>query len=1438
MNRRSLRWLLATVLVAHAPAQQVLTTFAGADWIFPGNGKPAVDAPLNKTTAITFDPHGRPVFADSDNCIVAAMEPDGTLSVIAGNGFCSPRSGDGGSALNAAMQPLTLAYDPQGNLYIGESNVIRKVSPQGIITAFAGTGNDGFSGDGGPATMAQFYDIVALAADASGNVYVSDSGNGRVRRVDAGGIVTTYAGTPGNTPVGNGSPATSAVFVYLEGIALDSKGALYISDTVAIYKVSGGVINAVGPRGGNICLDSAGTVYASYYATVGKLPPGAPDFVAVAGTGKPGFGGDGSLAINAQLGADGAVAVDTEGNLWIADTDNGRIREVTPDGIIRTVAGNGNYRYAGEGLPALQSPLHDLFGLAVDPAGTVYFSEGFNDTGSSRLRKVANGVVTTVAGMGTEGYSGDNGPAVQSQLNWPAGMAIDKIGAVYVADNNNLAIRRVDPSGSISTYAPVDGGPVALAFDPAGRLYSSNYDKSEVILVDPQGNHLTVAGNGTGGFSGDGGPATSAMLSEAYALAFDAAGNMYIADIWNGRVRKVTPQGTISTFAGGGTGASGLATEVGIYEPSGLAFDAAGNLYIAEAGDGYIDRVTPAGVLSRFAGGGPLDQLGDGKIATSATLAAPMNMAFDSAGNLYIADSGNNRIRMVPARLPTIMTSSSSLSLSASSGGAPVTQPLTVLGSLSGLDFTVAVQTAGGGAGLTPWLTVDTGSGSTPRILNLTADPGNTAPGTYQATVTITPAAATPASIRIPVTLTVGPAQPPQLSVDTANLTFTFPAGAAAQTSQVRIVNGGGGSLAFTASATTAAGSAWLSVTPASGSVTPGAPLALTVQANPTAVTPGTYTGAIAISTGAAGSVVIPVTMTLSSLPQALLLTQSGMSFVGVANGGVVPPQSFGIVNTGSGMLNWTATTSTLTGGNWLKLAPSPATGSTTAGSVAPRLSVSVDVTGLAAGNYYGLVSVSAPGAANSPRLLVAALNVLPAGSNPGAVVQPSEIVFTAPTDSAPGSQTISVYNIGATPQDFQTSTSTQVGDNALLYASPRQGTLDPAQPTVITLQPTDVYNGVLTLDAGGSVQTVIVTTATQTVPLAAGGNFRRRDSCTPTKLMPALTSLGPAFTVSAGWPIALTAQVFDDCGNPHLSGSVTLTFSNGDSPVAMSSLNDGTWQGTWPTRGDTNSGVIVTVTAVNPNLCDAGQCLTGTRQVTGGLGSLQDPPDFQPAGIVGAASPVSFQPLAPGSIFSIYGDRLAETAQAASAIPLPSQLGNATVVIGDKVAPLYFGSQQQVNAVVPFELNTGTTYDLVVQRGPTYSHVAPISIAAAQPGVFSPNGAPLAYDYTGTAPFFISPQTPAHAGDAVVLYCGGLGAPAQPVADGASSPTVALQNAVTAAIGGVNAPVAYAGLVGGFVGLYQVNLTVPSGVAPGDAVSLTLTVAGQTSPPASLAVR
>jgi uncharacterized protein (TIGR03437 family) len=328
---------------------------------------------------------------------------------------------------------------------------------------------------------------------------------------------------------------------------------------------------------------------------------------------------------------------------------------------------------------------------------------------------------------------------------------------------------------------------------------------------------------------------------------------------------------------------------------------------------------------------------------------------------------------------------------------------------------------------------------------------------------------------------------------------------------------------------------------------------------------------------------------------------------------------------------------------------------------------------------------------------------------------------------------------------------------------------------------------------------------------------------------MPALTTLNQAFTVSAGFPVGLAVQSMDDCGSPQTSGSVKVGFSNGDPPVVMTSLNNGMWQGTWATRQSSVADTVaLTITAQQ-------QQLTGTREVDGGVGSPKTPPAILPGGIVSAASSVSFTALAPGGIIAIYGNQLADNTALAPSIPLSTTLGNTSVQIGRTLLPLLYAGQGQINAVVPFGLNTNTTYQLLIQRDQTYSSPMPVNIADAQPGVFLSGGNGIAVDSRGTAPaFLVTPSAPAQAGDVLVIYCAGLGVTNQSVADGAASPTnppAQTQAPVTVTIGGRNANVAFAGLTPTLVGLYQVNVTMPAGVTPGNAVPVMLTVAGQTSP-------
>ena len=330
-----------------------------------------------------------------------------------------------------------------------------------------------------------------------------------------------------------------------------------------------------------------------------------------AGDGAYGYSGDGGPATTAMLAAPEGVAVDTAGNLFIADSWNSNVRKVTPGGVISTVAGNGTPGYSGDGGPAASAMLNYPTGVAVDAAGNLFIA----DEANNRVRKVnPGGVISTVAGNGTQGYSGDGGPATSAELYYPYGVAVDTAGNLFIADEGNNRIRMVTPGGVIST----------------------------------------VAGNGIFGFSGhngDGGPATSAMLAAPEDVAVDTAGNLFIADTWSNSVRKVTPGGMISTVAGNGTGGysgdGGPATSAILAAPEDVAVDTAGNLFIADDGNQRIRMVTPGGVISTVAGNGTGGYSGDGGPATSAELYYPSGVAVDTAGNLFIADFDNQRVRMV-----------------------------------------------------------------------------------------------------------------------------------------------------------------------------------------------------------------------------------------------------------------------------------------------------------------------------------------------------------------------------------------------------------------------------------------------------------------------------------------------------------------------------------------------------------------------------------------------------------------------------------------------------------------------------------------------------------------------------------------------------------------------------------------------------------------------
>ncbi len=590
---------------------------------------------------VLVDGSGNLYIADSGNRVVRKVDSSGVGTTVAGTGSQIGAVGDDGPATEATLVfPVDLALDGSGNLYIADNgnHRVRKVDSSGTITTFAGTGagTGGFSGDGGQAAAAELNFPTGVAVDGSGNVYIADTDNNRIRKVDSSGVITTVAGTGTYGCSGDGGSAISAQLRRPQDVAVDGSGNVYIADTRCH------VVRKV---------DSSGVI------------------TKVAGVGTRGTGGDGGPATSAQVEWPVEIELDGSGNLYISQSKNERIRKVDSSGIITTVA-RGDLNSAGDGGPATAALLDEPSEVAVDGRGNLYIV----DTEDERIRKVNSaGVITTVAGTGTAGFSGDDGPATAAQLETPVDVAVDGRGNLYIADAENFRIRKVDSAGIITTVAGVgtqgfsgDGGPataaqfnrpIGVALDRAGNLYIADAS-IRIRKVDSAGVITTFAGSGTRGFGGDGGPATAAQIDSPRDVVLDTAGNLYIADANNHRIRKVDSSGVITTVAGTGTAGFGVdggpATGTLINEPQDVAVDRAGNLYIAERVVHRIRKVGTNGLIATIAGTGRRGFSGDGGPATSARLYEPRGIAVDRAGNLYIADTLNRRIRKLTPPPPPL----------------------------------------------------------------------------------------------------------------------------------------------------------------------------------------------------------------------------------------------------------------------------------------------------------------------------------------------------------------------------------------------------------------------------------------------------------------------------------------------------------------------------------------------------------------------------------------------------------------------------------------------------------------------------------------------------------------------------------------------------------------------------------------------------------------
>jgi streptogramin lyase len=598
-----------------------------------------------------------------------------TLAGLAGN----PGSLDTANDSTARFfNPTGVAVDNNGNVYVADTDndTIRKMTPGGVVTTLAGSAGNPGSADG-TGNAAQFYHPFGVAVDNNGNVYVADSGNSTIREISPSGVVTTLAGSAGNSGSADGT-GSNAQFRYPAGVAVDANGNVYVADTFnyTIRKITpGGVVTtpvgSVGISGSadgtgsaaqfynpfGVAVDNNGNVYVadSGNSTIREISPSGVVTTLAGSAGNPGSAdGTGS---NAQFSFPESVAVDASGNVYVADTDNDAIRQIAPGGVVTTLAGSVGSPGSADGTGNV-AQFYNPVGVAVDNNGNVYVT----DTGNNTIRMFSpGGVVTTLAGRAGSSGSADG---VKSVLfNMPAGVAVDTNGNLYVADTYNETIRKITLGGVVTTLAGSAGSsgsgdgtgtaarfynPFGVAVDNNGNLYVADTYNSTIRKIAAGGIVTTLAGSAGNPGSADG-TGNAARFDGPYGVAVDTNGNVYVADAYNDTIRVVTPGGVVTTLAGsaGNSGsADGTGSAARFSVPKGVAVDVNGNVYVADTYNYTIRKITPGGVVTTLAGSARDFGTADGT-GSATRFYYPDGVAVDVNGNVYVADSVNNNIRKI-----------------------------------------------------------------------------------------------------------------------------------------------------------------------------------------------------------------------------------------------------------------------------------------------------------------------------------------------------------------------------------------------------------------------------------------------------------------------------------------------------------------------------------------------------------------------------------------------------------------------------------------------------------------------------------------------------------------------------------------------------------------------------------------------------------------------
>ena len=581
------------------------------------------DARFILPNGIATDVQGNVYVADTHGQTIRKISPDGTVSTLAGRG-ATGGSADGVGVEARFELPGAVATDGAGNVYVADTSnhTIRKIAPSGVVNTLAGEAGVRGSADG-PGTEARFSSPEGIATDLLGNVYVADFSNHTIRKITPPGVVSTIAGSAASFGSRDGL-GTDARFYFPAGVATDREGNVYVAGAgnSAIRKITpAGMVSTLAGLAGS---------------------PGSAD-----GTGA-----------DARFDWPTGVAVDRVGNVYVADNHNHTIRKITPAGVVSTLAGTaGSYGSAdGAGARARFDHPH---GVAVDSVGRVYVADEYNST----IRSIdPAGTVTTLAGAVRLSGAVD-GIGAEARFNGPEGLAADVAGNVYVADFLNHTIRKIDPAGHVTTLAGAAGSPGSadgvgaqarfnhpegVATDGLGNVYVADHWNTAIRKITPSGIVTTLAGASGSPGSADG-IGAEASFWQPRGIAADGLGNIYVADTGNSTIRKITREGVVSTLAGlaqSPGSADGIGAQARFNAPHGVAADRAGNVYVADTGNSTVRRITPEGVVSTLAGLAGSPGSADG-IGTQARFNVPRGVAVDSTGSLYVSDSKSDTIRKV-----------------------------------------------------------------------------------------------------------------------------------------------------------------------------------------------------------------------------------------------------------------------------------------------------------------------------------------------------------------------------------------------------------------------------------------------------------------------------------------------------------------------------------------------------------------------------------------------------------------------------------------------------------------------------------------------------------------------------------------------------------------------------------------------------------------------